>query len=84
VMRSSAGPRYWRRSNAASHEMRMEGLRDSGLLAVALDELKAEGVPVNNADLVCLGAHATRELKRFRNHPTQFDPEPLTAMSLPS
>lgn len=49
----------------------------------ALHELKAEGVPVNNADLAFLSPYATSKLKRFGNYQTQFDPEPLSAMSLP-
>ena len=51
-------------------------------LAVHLDE-GPEGVPVNNVELAFLSPYATSKLKRFGNCQTQFDPEPLCAMSLP-
>jgi TnpA family transposase len=42
----------------------------------ALHALKAEGVPVNAADLAFLSPYATSHLKRFGDYPTHLTPDP--------
>jgi TnpA family transposase len=50
----------------------------------ALHQLKAEGAEFTTADLAFLSPYATSKLQRFGDYPTQFNPEPLTSMALPS
>ena len=50
----------------------------------ALHQLKAEGINFSPDDLAFLSPYATSKLKRFGDYPIQFNPEPLTSMTLPS
>ena len=50
----------------------------------ALHQLKAEGTEFTTADPAFLSPYVTSKLKRFGDYPTQFNPEPLMSMALPS